>query len=87
MRLQGSKAFIVLIFEQKMHFASIKWSLFAMTSGLHSSPPHASRYDDADGGRLQDTHADATLTMLTVAAGALMQQQFATWLHPHAVRK
>ena len=53
-RLQGSKAFIVQIFEPKMHFPSVKWSLIAMNSGLHSSPPHATRYDDADGGHRRD---------------------------------
>jgi hypothetical protein len=40
-----------------------------------------------NGHRLQAAQADATLTMLAVAAGDLSEDEFAAWLRQHAVRK
>ncbi len=40
-----------------------------------------------NGYRLQAAQADATLTMLAVAAGDLSEDDFAAWLRQHAVRK
>lgn len=40
-----------------------------------------------NGHRLQATQAEATLTMLAVAAGDLTEDAFAAWLRAHAVPK
>ena len=40
-----------------------------------------------NGHRLQCTQAEATLTMLAVAAGDLSEEAFAAWLRAHAVLK
>ncbi len=40
-----------------------------------------------NGYRLQATQADATLTMLAVAAGDITEAEFAAWIRSHAVKK
>jgi len=40
-----------------------------------------------NGYRLQATQAEATLTMLAVAAGDISEAEFAAWLRSHAVKK
>lgn len=40
-----------------------------------------------NGYRLQVSQADATLTMLAVAAGEMNEATFADWLHQHCVKR
>lgn len=40
-----------------------------------------------NGYRLQAAQADATLTMLAVAAGDITEAEFAAWIRSHAVKK
>lgn len=40
-----------------------------------------------NGWRLRATQADATLTMLAVAAGKMAENEFAVWLRGHTVRR
>lgn len=40
-----------------------------------------------NGYRLQTSQADATLTMLAVAAGDITEEQFAAWIRVHSVKK
>ena len=40
-----------------------------------------------NGYRLQTSQADATLTVLALAAGDISEEQFAAWIRVHAVKK
>lgn len=40
-----------------------------------------------NGYRLQTSQADATLTVLALAAGEVTEEQFAAWIRVHAVKK
>lgn len=40
-----------------------------------------------NGYRLQTSQADATLTVLALAAGEVTEEQFAAWVRVHAVKK
>ena len=40
-----------------------------------------------NGYRLQTSQADATLTVLALAAGEITEEQFAAWIRVHAVKK
>lgn len=40
-----------------------------------------------NGYRLQTSQADATLTVLALAAGEITEEQFAAWIRAHAVKK
>ncbi|MDO8773997.1 MAG: type II toxin-antitoxin system death-on-curing family toxin [Burkholderiaceae bacterium] len=40
-----------------------------------------------NGYRLQTSQADATLTVLALAAGDITEEQFAAWIRVHAVKK